>query len=116
MFSRNFGSCPGCRFSPPLNQKRVVDAESHRSHVVFLPMMVSRLMFSLRKTAAEQVGSSSATGNSGIGRLPEGESVRFAQQWFDVSHEISTVLVPSSGEIIELNSQSSRDRGSQKSC
>ena len=76
--------------------------------------MVSRLMFSLRKTAAKQAKpwAISARGNYSMRALTEVETIRFAY-WFDVSHETSGALAPPNGEVIELGSRFSWDRGSQ---
>ena len=83
-------------------------------HATFLPIMVSRLMFSLRKNVARQAEpwNFSATDSSRVGGLSEVGALRFAH-WFDVSHETSGALASPNGEVIELGSQLPRDRGSQ---
>ena len=76
--------------------------------------MLSRLIISLRKTAAKQAEpwDLSAVGNSDMGELPEAEPLRFAY-WLDVSRGSLGALAPQNGEVIELESRLSWDHGSQ---
>ena len=79
---------------------------SHRIHATFVPIMVSRLIFSLRKTAAKQEGpwDLSDAGDSDVGGSPEVEPLRFAY-WFEASYETLGALAPPNGEVIELGSR-----------
>lgn len=80
----------------------MIDARlwSHRIHATFLPIIVSRLIFSLRRAAAKEAESwdLSAVGDSCMGGLPETEPLRFAY-WLDVSYEASGALAPPNGEV-----------------
>jgi len=82
---------------------------------MFLPVMTSRLMFSLRKAAVKRAGppAPSAMGHSGRVRLPEDGTLRFVPERPDVSHGASETLVSQNGEVMELDSvpRLPRDRG-----
>ena len=79
--------------------------------------MVSRLMFSLKKTVAgpAEPWSLSTIGDFGRGMSSEGGTLSFAPQRLDASHEISGALAPPNEEVIELGSvpQLPLDSGSQ---
>lgn len=84
-----------------------------RSHSMFLPIMTSRLMLSLKKVATEPTGMWSL---STMAR--ERGTIHFASYGFGVSHEISETLPPPNEEGVELDSVSHlpRDSGSQQLC
>lgn len=77
---------------------------------MFLPVMTSRLMLSLKKAATEPTGlwSLETMGDHRRG------SIQFASHVFDVSHETSESFPPPDEEGIELDfmPQIPRDRGS----
>ena len=87
---------------------------SRRIHATFVPIMLSHLIISLRKTAAEQAEpwDVSAVGNSDMGELPEVEPLRFAY-WLDVSRGTLGALASPNGGVIELDSRLSWDHGAQ---
>ena len=83
-------------------------------------MMVSRLMFSLKKAVDEQAGpwTLSTMGDFGRERSPDDGTLRFVTQTFDGSHEISGALAPPSEGVVELDPvpQSLLDSGSRQPC
>ena len=85
---------------------------------MFLPIMASRLMLSLKKVATEQMGlwSLSTMGDLRRGR-PDRGTIQFASP-FGESYETSETLPPSNEEEIELDSvpKLPRDRGSHQLC
>lgn len=82
---------------------------------MFLPVMTSRLMFSLRKAAVKRTGppTPSAMGYSDRERLPGDGTLRFVPERTDVSHGASETLTSPNGEVMELDSvpRLLRDRG-----
>jgi len=82
---------------------------------MFLPVMTSRLMFSLRKAAVKRAGppAPSAMGHSDRERLPGDGTFRFVPERTDVSHGASESLASPIGEVMELDPvpRLPRDRG-----
>ena len=68
-----------------------------RVNTVFVPVMASRLMLSLKKAAIEPAGQWSLETMSNCGRAGT-QTIHFASRAFDMSHEISN------GEDVELES------------
>ena len=71
---------------------------SRRIHATFVPIMVSRLVLSLKNAAAEQAEQwdFSAVGDFAVGGSPEVEPLRFAY-WFDASYGTLGALAPANG-------------------
>jgi len=84
-----------------------------RVNTVFVPMMASRLMLSLKKAAIEPNVPWSLKTMSDSGRRTTLETIHFASWALDGSHEISGIPTLPSGRDIELESISRlpRDRG-----
>jgi len=80
---------------------------------MFLPIMTSRLMLSLKKVATEPMGMWSLS-TMGPGR----GTIHFASDVFDGSQGISETLPPQNEEDVELDSvpRLSRDSGPQQVC
>ena len=85
-----------------------------------LPIMVSRLMFSLKKVVDKGAGpwTMSTMGDSRGGRSQEGGNLSFASRRFDASHETSGTLASLNEEVVELDSvhRSPRDHRLQQQC
>ncbi|KAF9783518.1 hypothetical protein BJ322DRAFT_1110412 [Thelephora terrestris] len=73
--------------------------------IVFVPIMASRLMLSLKKAANEPHGPWSVETMTDSGRATRRmETIRFASRAFDESHRTSETLSSPNGEDIELES------------
>jgi len=87
---------------------------------MILPIMVSRLMFSLKKVVDQRAApwTLSTMGDSGGGRSLGDGILHFASERFDGSHETSGTLSLSDGGIVELDSvsRSPKDHESQQQC
>ncbi|KAF9643583.1 hypothetical protein BDM02DRAFT_3123236 [Thelephora ganbajun] len=88
------------------------------AHAMFLPIMASRLMLSLKKAATEpnELWSFSTMANFDTERSPEDGTIRFVSRTFDVPFEISDTTTSPNGEDIELESipRLPRNRGSRQ--
>ncbi|KAF9648024.1 hypothetical protein BDM02DRAFT_3129359 [Thelephora ganbajun] len=78
--------------------------------MVFIPIMVSRLMLSLKKAAIEptlpwSLATMTLSGH-GTGARPGVGTLHFVSRTFDVSHEIPRTLTPPDEEDVELESMS----------
>ena len=87
---------------------------------MILPIMVSRLMFSLKKVVDQGAGpwTLSTMGDSCGGRSRGDGTLNFASRRFDASHETSGTFASLNEEVVELGSvpRSPRDHGSQQQC
>lgn len=94
----------------PLNDRYKLG--TYRVNTVFVPVMASRLMLSLKKAAAKPTVPWSLTTmtNSGKGKTPEIGTIRFASWTLSGSQEISGTLSPSNEGDVELESMPSNRR------
>jgi hypothetical protein len=83
-----------------------------RAHSMFLPVMTSRIMLSLKKIATERMRLWS------LSTMGERGTINFAPLGIGVSQETSEGLPPPDGEDIELDSvlRLPQDRGSRELC
>ena len=85
-----------------------------RANGIIIPIMVSRLMLSLKKAAAEPTGlwSIATMESTNRGMRPEDGTLHFASKAPGGPHQISEITSLPDGGAIELGSMSKASRGS----
>jgi len=122
MIRRESSSCQGCRFSFSLRSTRCWtdlshEPVAHRANMIFIPVMASRLMLSLKKAIAEpekQWSLGTLTGRR-AGTSARDGTIRFAPLSRSEPQGVSqTCAVPKEGDI-ELDAvlRMPLDRGSR---
>lgn len=112
-----FNSCPGCK-SFCLTPKRLLSDRYqlafHRVNTIFVPIMVSRLMLSLKKAAVGSAATWSLATLTDFGRGTSLGTIHFASRAPGGSREaLETPTLPNGGDIeLEPMPRLPRDRGS----